>query len=108
MNHKAIETLAGPGKSKGPAGGLAEPGTPCFSASFCPRSIHDNHRGGVFTPHSHSSHTSEMSARTQGNKGKAGSSLLPDAEEGGRIQRRETLWFSAAQLVCFHSMQESL
>lgn len=40
MNHKAIETLAGSGKSKGPMGGLGEPGTPSFSASFCPCSIH--------------------------------------------------------------------
>lgn len=43
MNHKAIETLAGSGKSKGPAGGLGELGTPHFSAFFCPCSIHKTH-----------------------------------------------------------------
>lgn len=42
-------------------------------------------------------HTRELPAGARGNKSKSGSSLLPDAEEGRRIQRWETLRFSPAQ-----------
>lgn len=42
------------------------------------------------------------------NESKSRSSLLPEAQEGGRIQRWETLRFSPARLVRFHSTRESL
>ena len=54
---------------------------------------------GLFRPRLLSSRTGERPAGAQEKKSTSGSSLLPDAEEGGRIRRRETLRFSPAQRV---------
>lgn len=47
MNHKAIETLAGSRKSKGPAGCLGKSGVPSFSAFLSPFNTQNPYKRGT-------------------------------------------------------------